>query len=86
MAKSKLAKANQKIEKKVVDVYKTIEHTVVDGYRKFEDQFVDQYLTKDGETIEDAKKRLKAEQLEREQKHKELQALHRQKTAEKHTR
>ena len=41
--------------------YKHIEDSVVSGYQKIEDKFVDQYLTKDGETVEDAKKRLKEE-------------------------
>ena len=48
MAKSKLVKANEKIEK-----------AVVSGYTKIEDKFVDEFLTKDGESVEDAKKRLK---------------------------
>ena len=39
--------------------YKKIEKGVVDGYTKIEDKFVDNYLTKDGETVEEAKKRLK---------------------------
>ena len=52
-------KANQKIEEKVVGAYKKIEDTVVGGYEKIEDSFVDRYLTKDGETIEEAKARLK---------------------------
>ena len=70
MAKSKIAKANEKIaeavtggykkiEKGVVDGYKKIEQGVVDGYTKIEDKFVDAYLTKDGETVEEAKARLK---------------------------
>lgn len=70
MAKSKLAQATEKIaenvvggykkiEKGVVDGYAKIEKGVVDGYTKIEDKFVDQYLTRDGETVEDAKKRLK---------------------------
>lgn len=70
MAKSKLAKANEKIAEKVVDGYKKVEETVVDGYKKvenavvgtyekLEDKFVDKYLTKDGETVEEAKERLK---------------------------
>ena len=70
MAKSKLVKANEKIAGKVVSGYKTIENGVVDGYKaiengavgvytKIEDKFVDQFLTKDGETVEDAKARLK---------------------------
>ena len=33
--------------------------------RKIEDAFVDQYLTHDGESIEEAKERLRAEQKER---------------------
>ena len=73
MAKSKIVKANKKIaegvvtgykkiENGVVDGYKKIEDGVVDGCKKIEDKFVDQFLTKDGETVEDAKKRLKEEQ------------------------
>lgn len=70
MAKSKIVKANEKIaeavtggykkiEKGVVGGYKKIEQVVVGGYTKIEDKFVDAYLTKDGETVEEAKKRLK---------------------------
>ena len=29
------------------------------GYTKIEDKFVDKYLTRDGETVEEAKQRLK---------------------------
>ena len=72
MAKSKIVKANQKIaeavtggykkiEKGVVEGYKKIEQGVVDGYTKIEDKFIDAYLTKDGETVEEAKARLKKE-------------------------
>ncbi len=72
MAKSKIVKANEKIaeavtggykkiEKGVVDGYKKIEQGVVSGYTKLEDKFVDAYLTKDGETVEEAKARLKKE-------------------------
>lgn len=71
MAKSKLVQANakiaetvvggyKKIEDTVVGSYKKIEDTVVGGYQKIEDAFVDRYLTHDGETVEDAKARLKA--------------------------
>lgn len=62
MAKSKLVKANEKIAETVVGTYQKIEDTVVGGYTKIEDAFVDRYLTKDGETVEEAKKRLKQEQ------------------------
>lgn len=59
MAKSKLVKTNEKIAKKVIGTYQKIEDTVVSGYAKIEDAFVDRYLTKDGETVEEAKERLK---------------------------
>ncbi len=70
MARSKIVKANEKIteavtsgykkiEKGVVEGYKKIEQGVVVGYTKLEDKFVDAYLTKDGETVEEAKARLK---------------------------
>ena len=52
----------KKIDDDVVDGYKKIENAVVDGYTKIEDKFVDAFLTKDGESVEDAKKRLKEEQ------------------------
>lgn len=68
MAKLKLVEANQKIADAVVKSYQKIEKTVVDGYQKIEDKFVDQYLTQDGETVEDAKRRLKQEQQDRDNK------------------
>ena len=79
MAKSKLVKANEKIAEKVVGGYRKIEDGVVGGYKKIEegavggftkmsDSFVDQFLTKDGESVEDAKKRLAAEKKMREEK------------------
>ncbi|MDR3758013.1 MULTISPECIES: hypothetical protein [Enterocloster] len=61
MAKSKFVKANEKIAEKVVGAYEKIESTVVGGYTKIEDAFVDRYLTKGGETVEEAKKRIKGE-------------------------
>ena len=59
MAKSKIVKANEKIADAVVSGYKKVENAVVGGYTKIEDKFVDAYLTKDGESVEEAKKRLK---------------------------
>lgn len=67
MAKSKLVNLNKKIEKAVVNGYQKIEENVVGGYTKIEDKFVDQYLTKDGESIEDAKSRLKKAKQERDE-------------------
>lgn len=70
MAKSKIAKANEKIastvvsgykqvEQGVVNAYKQVEHGAVSTYQKIEDKFVETYLTREGETVEDAKARLK---------------------------
>lgn len=78
MAKSKLVKANEKIarevtggykkvEETVVGGYKKVEETVVGGYKKIEDAFVDRYLTREGESVEEAKARLAAEKAAREQ-------------------
>ncbi len=59
LAKSKIAKANEKIAEAVIGGYKKIEKGVVSGYTKIEDKFVEAYLTKEGETVEEAKARLK---------------------------
>lgn len=56
----------KKIENGVVEGYKKIEDGVVGGYKKIEDGFVEKYIVRDGETVEDAKERLKKEQEERE--------------------
>lgn len=61
MAKSKIVEVNEKIADTVVGGYKKIEQGVVKGYTKIEDKFVETYLTKDGETVEEAKERLKKE-------------------------
>lgn len=70
MTKSKLVAANKKIEEAVVGGYKKIESGVVGGFNEMTDKFVDKYLTKDGESLEEAKKRLSAEQKAREEKSK----------------
>ncbi|MGN1144821.1 MAG: hypothetical protein ACI4R5_00095 [Acetatifactor sp.] len=73
MAKSKLVQANEKIAENVVSGYKKIEEGVVGGYKKIEegavggfnkiaDKFVDNFLTREGESVEEAKERLAAEQ------------------------
>ena len=62
MPKSKLVQANAKIAKNVTETFAKIENAVVGGYTKIEDAFVDRYLTHEGETVEDAKKRLKSDQ------------------------
>lgn len=66
MAKSKLVQANEKIAEGVVGGFNKIEEGVVGGFNKMADKFVDNYLTKEGETVEEAKERLAQEQKERE--------------------
>lgn len=65
MAESKLVKANEKIAEAVVGGYKKIEDGVVSGFGRITDKFVGEFLTREGETVEDAKERLAAEQAER---------------------
>lgn len=67
MAKSKMVAANKKIEDAVVEGYKKIENGVAGGFKKMSDKFVDNYLTKDGESVEEAKQRLTSEQKIREE-------------------
>jgi len=70
MAKSKIVQANEKIAKAVTDGYKKIETGVVEGYHKIEDgtvsgytkledKFIEQFLAHEGETVEEARSRLK---------------------------
>ena len=61
MAKSKIVEINEKIADTAVDGYKKIESAVVNGYTKIEDKFVEKYLIHDGETLDEAKERLKNE-------------------------
>ena len=67
MAKSKFVKANEKIAETVVSGYKKIEECVAGGFTRMTDKFVDEFLTRDGETVEEAKARLAAEQTAREE-------------------
>ncbi len=70
MAKNKLAEANRAIAEAVVSGYRKIETGVVAGYRKIEkgavsgfarttDFFVEKLFARDGETVEEAKARLR---------------------------
>lgn len=61
MATSKFVKANEKIAEKAASTFGKIESGVTEGYTKIEDAFVERYLTRDGESVEDAKARLKGE-------------------------
>lgn len=66
---SKLVEANEKIAEAVIGGYKKIEDGVVEGYKKMEtgvvegfnkvtDKCVEKLFAKEGERVEDAKKRL----------------------------
>lgn len=61
-----VVKGYKAIESGVVGGYKKIEEGVVGAYKKVEDKFVDKFLTHEGESVEDAKKRLAKEQADRE--------------------
>ena len=72
---SKIVEANEKIAEKVVEGYKKIENGVVEGYKKIEngvvegfekvtDKCVETLFAKEGESIEDAKKRLSGNNAE----------------------
>ena len=52
----------QKIEDGVVEGYKKIETGVVEGFDKVSDKFVEKLFAKEGESVEDAKKRLSGEE------------------------
>ncbi len=69
---SKFVKANEKIAEGVVNGYKKIEEGVVSGYKKIEtgvvegfgnvtDKCVEKLFAREGETVEEAKKRLSGE-------------------------
>ena len=52
----------QKVEDGVVSGYKKIETGVVEGFSKVSDKFVEKLFAKEGESTEDAKKRLSGEE------------------------
>lgn len=59
MAKSKFIKANAQIAQGLASGFQTIQDTVTGAYTNIEDCFVEQYLTREDETVADAKIRLK---------------------------
>lgn len=70
---SKLAEVNEKIAEAVVEGYKKIEDGFVEGYKKIEkgavdgfnkvtDKCVEKLFAQEGESVEDAKKRLAGEE------------------------
>ena len=72
MEKNKFIEANEKIAEVVVEGYKKIEDGVVKGYKavekgavegfcKVNDKMVETLFAKEGESVEDAKRRLSGE-------------------------
>jgi len=58
----------KKIETGVVEGYKKIETGVVEGFEKVSDKCVEVLFAKEGESVEDAKKRLSGDKTDRENK------------------
>ena len=74
--KKAVTEGYKKIEEGVVEGYKKIEDTVVEGYKKMEngvvegfnkvnDKFIETLFAKEGESVEEAKKRLSGEAKEK---------------------
>ena len=57
----------KKIENGVVDGYTKVEESVVEGYSKVEEKFIGAFLTREGETPQQARERLK-NKLDQEEK------------------
>ena len=48
----------EKIEDAVVDSYKKVENGAVSGFRKVSDFFIKKFFSREGETVEETRKRL----------------------------
>lgn len=64
---SDFKRVNEQIAESVTSGYKKIESGVVGAFKKVEDKFVGGFLIREGETVEEAKARLAAEQTAREE-------------------
>ena len=51
--------AYQKIEKGVVSGYKKVEAGTVSGFRKVSDKFIEKFFSREGETVEETRERLR---------------------------
>ena len=65
---AKFADHMEKITGGVTEGYQKMEDGVVTGYKKIEDAFVNTFLAKEGESAEEAKARIAAQQQAREEK------------------
>jgi len=57
-----------------LEVTKKIEEVTVGEFNKIADKFVDNYLTKEGETVEEARERLAGEENERKARGEPMEA------------
>lgn len=55
---SKFNEVNGKIADGITDAYRKIESGAVNTFNKVSDKFIGEFFTHDGETVEEAKKRL----------------------------
>ena len=58
----------KKIEDGVVEGYKKVESGAVDGFNKVNDKMIEKLFAKEGETVEEARKRLSGEDDKKEEK------------------
>ena len=56
----------KKMESAVVDGYKKMEEGVVEGFEKMTNKFVEKLFVREGETVEEARKRLNGDKSEAE--------------------
>lgn len=61
-------KIEKAMEEGAADAYNAIEDGAVTGFNKIADKFVGAFLTREGETVQEARARLEAEQKAREEK------------------
>lgn len=61
MAKSKLVTVNKKIAEQAVTGFQQINDAVTGNYQRIEEWFIDRYLTRDGESVSEARTRLQEE-------------------------
>ena len=62
--KSKIVEANEKIAEDVMTGFQKIQDGVVNKFSKIEDSFISRYLLREGESLDEAKERLKREEQE----------------------
>ena len=62
--KSKTVEANEKIAEDVTTGFQKIQDGVVNKFSKIEDSFISRYLLREGESLDEAKERLKREEQE----------------------